>query len=122
MTRSWSLRLAPRFLSGHSLGPLRARRRGARSSATGEHLPLRSASTYLHAMHRRLAFALCLAACSAGSAHRDGGLGPDGAVGPDGGSTVDAGADAGTGPSATVHYLGRFDFSDPAGARSAWPG
>jgi lysophospholipase L1-like esterase len=54
----------------------------------------------------------------------------DGSASDDGGPTtvlsVDAGADAAEAslpvPTATIHYLGRFDTRDAAGPRFAWPG
>lgn len=55
------------------------------------------------------------AADGSATAGDDGGPGATPATG----ATADASAPA---PSATIHYLGRFDTRDPAGPRFAWPG
>ena len=72
-------------------------------------------------------------ACAGGAAACGGvgGGGSDAGGGAGDGAPADAaagadsaagGADSGAGPVADVHFIGRFDTSDPAGPRFAWPG
>ena len=46
----------------------------------------------------------------------------DGALPGDSSVVVDAQADVPVGPVEPIHFLGRFDTTDPAGPRFAWPG